>query len=284
VLRLTLLALVLLAQGGSAHAIVFSQGAVLFVRDHAAERSLGVYGTNPVWSPEGRMIAFEYGSDIYVVRRDGTERHLLVRDAMHPAWAADGRIAYTSTHGGNLDVTVADSDGRNAHRLTHGLGVDELPSWSPDGRRIAYTSQRWCSVRTLASCSTQIFVMDGDGSHKRRLTSGWLSSVRPRYSPDGRRLVWLHAYLDYPDYVVRSIPSSRFVVVVARSSGRNPHAVTSERVRAWAPTFSAGSTTILFSVDRRYPPWQLAVVGLDGGKLRIISHSDRDESGADWLR
>jgi Tol biopolymer transport system component len=284
VFRLSLLALALLIQGGGAHPIVFTRGAVLFVRNGGDERSLGQYGTNPAWSSDGRTIAFEYGADIYVVRRDGTERHLLVRGAMHPAWASDGRIAFTSTRGGNLDVTVADADGGNARRLTHGLGVDETPSWSPDSRQIVYTSQRWCAVRTLASCSTQIFVMDADGHHKRRLTSGWFSSIRPRYSPDGRRLVWLHAYVDYYDYVLRSIPSSRYVVVVARSSGRGAHAVTSERVRAWAPTFSPNGATILFSVEERLPPWRLAVVGVRGGRLRIVSHADRDDSGADWLR
>jgi Tol biopolymer transport system component len=284
VFRLTLVALALLIQGGGAHRIVFTRGAVLFVGDGSGARSLRIYGTDPVWSSNGRMIAFEYGADIYVARGDGTGRHLLVRDAMHPAWASDGRIAYTSTRSGNLDVTVADANGRNPRRLTRGLGVDETPSWSPDGRRIVYTSQRWCSVRTLASCSTQIFVMDADGSQKRRLTSDWLSSVRPRYSADGRRLVWLNAYLDYPDYVLRSIPSSRYVVVVARASGAGAHAVTSDRVRAWAPTFSPSGTTILFSVDQRYPPWHLAVVGRSGGPIRIVTNGDRDDSGADWLR
>jgi TolB protein len=284
VLRLTLLALVLLVHGGSAHPIVFTRGAVLFVRDGGRERSLGVLGTNPVWSPDGRTIAFEYGADIDVVGRDGKGRHVLVRNAMHPAWAPDGRIAYTSTRGGNLDVSVADEDGANPRRLTRGLGVDELPSWSPDGRRIAYTSQRWCSVRTLVSCSTQIFVMSADGSHKRRLTSDWFSSARPRFSPDGRRLVWLHAYLDYEDNIVRSIPSSRYVVVVARSSGRGAHAVTRGSARAWAPTFSPDGTKILFGIEQRYPPWHLAVVGANGGPPRILTHADRDDTGPDWLR
>jgi hypothetical protein len=90
--------------------------------------------------------------------------------------------------------------------------------------------------------------MNADGSHKRRLTSDWLRSVRPRYSPDGRRLVWLHAYLDYPDYVIRSVSSSRYAVVVAGSSGGHAHAVTSERVRVWGATFSPAGTTVLFSV------------------------------------
>jgi Tol biopolymer transport system component len=134
------------------------------------------------------------------------------------------------------------------------------------------------------SCSTQVFVMNADGSRKRRLTSDWLSSARPRFSPDGRRLVWLHAYLDYEDNIVRSIPSTRYVVVVAGASGRGAHAVTSEGVRAWAPTFAPNGTTVLFSLERRYPPWHLAVVGVNGGPLRLVSRGDRDDSGADWLR
>jgi TolB protein len=133
----------------------------LFVRDDGAERSLAIYGTNPVWSPGGRRIAFEYGPDIYVVGRDGKGRQLLVRGAMHPAWAPDGRIAYTSTHGGNFDVTVADADGGNPHRLTRGLGVDELPSWSPDSRLIVHTSQRSC-----AGAHTRV-LLDADLRHER---------------------------------------------------------------------------------------------------------------------
>lgn len=281
--RLALLAFALLIQGGGPHSIVFTRGAVLFVREsNGAEHSLGIYGTNPVWSPDGRSIAFEFGPDIYVARRDGSGRRVLVRNAMHPAWAPDGRIAYTSTRGGNLDVMVADTGGGNARRLTRGLGVDETPSWSPDGRRIAYTSQRWCSIRTIATCSTQIFVMDADGTHKRRLTSGWMNSVRPRFSPDGRRLVWLRAYLDYYDNIVRAIPSSGYVVVVARATGGDPHAVTASGVPTWAPTFSPDGSAILFSVERGVPPWHLAVVGVGGGRLRIVTHGDRDDSGADW--
>jgi TolB protein len=280
-LALTALALSPVAAGPS---IVFTRGPVLFVRDGGGTRSLGHYGTNPVWSPDGRRVAFEYNGDVFTVGADGRGRRLLVRNALQPAWSPDGgSIAYASA-GRNVDVYVADADGSNARRLTRGRGVDGMPAWSPDGRRIAYTSQRWCAVRTLPGCSTQIFVMDRGGGRKRRLTSSWFRSTRPRFSPDGSRLVWLRAYVDYYENVIRTVPDSLYVVVVGDVDSPRRRTLTSMRERAWAATFSPDGRRVLFSRERVRPPWHLAVVPVDGGPVRVLTHGDRDDLGADWRK
>jgi Tol biopolymer transport system component len=280
--RLLALAALALSPVAAGPSIVFTRGPVLFVRDGGGIRSLGHYGTNPVWSPDGKRVAFEYNGDVFTVGADGRGRRLLVRNALQPAWSPDGdSIAYASA-GRNVDVYVADADGSNPRRLTHGRGVDGMPAWSPDGRRIAYTSQRWCAVRTLPGCSTQIFVMDRAGGRKRRLTSSWFRSIRPRFSPDGRRLVWLRAYVDYYENVIRTVPDSLYVVVVGDVDGPRRRTLTSMRERAWAATFSPDGRRVLFSVERVRPPWHLAVVAVDGGPVRVLTNGDRDDLGADW--
>jgi TolB protein len=286
VVRLVALALGLLAlsPGGDGPAIVFTRGPILFVMGRAGVQSLGHYGTNPVWSADGKRIAFEYNADVYTVGANGRGRRLLVRNALEPAWSPDGTsLAYASL-GPNVDVYVADADGRHPRRLTHGLGVDGTPTWSPDGRRIAYTSQRWCAVRTLPRCATQIFLMNRDGGRKRRVTSTWFNSIRPRFSADGRRLVWLHAYIDYSENVIRTAPDSQYVVVVGDLGGGARRILTDETERAWAPTFSPDGRRILFSLERLRPPWHLAVIPAGGGRVRMLTHGDRDDLGADWRR
>jgi TolB protein len=281
VLALAALALAPVAAGPS---IVFTRGPVLFVSERGGVRSLGHYGTNPVWSPDGKRIAFEYNGDVFTVGADGRGRRLLVRSALQPAWSPDGdSIAYASS-GANVDVYVAGVDGSHPRRLTHGRGVDDTPTWSPDGRRIAYSSQRWCAVRTLPGCSTQVFVMGRDGGRKRRLTSSWFRCTRPRFSPDGRRLVWLRAYVDYYENVVRTAPDSLYVVVVGDVDGPRRRTLTTERERAWAATFSPDGRRVLFSLERVHPPWHLAVVAVGGGPVRVLTHADRDDLGADWRK
>ena len=75
-----------------------------------------------------------------------------------------------------------DADGQNQTRLTDSDGWNGSPSWSPDGRRLAFVSDR--------EGNSGIYVMDVDGQNQTRLTDsdGWIRSLS--WSPDGRRLVF----------------------------------------------------------------------------------------------
>jgi len=95
---------------------------------------------SPVWSPDGRKIAFVSGSnpnrpEIYVMNADGSGKRNLTRDAASdtsPAWSPDGRrIAFVSTRDGNSEVYVMNADGGGQRRLTHDPAGNFSPSWSP---------------------------------------------------------------------------------------------------------------------------------------------------------
>ncbi|MFH1087501.1 MAG: hypothetical protein V1737_02810 [Chloroflexota bacterium] len=81
------------------------------------------------------------------------------------------------------DIYVMRPDGSGRRNLTNNPAVDDGPSWSPDGKKIAFYSNR--DVRV------EIYVMDADGRNQARLTHSGENAL-PRWSPDGRRIAFWH--------------------------------------------------------------------------------------------
>jgi Tol biopolymer transport system component/CubicO group peptidase (beta-lactamase class C family) len=140
-------------------------------------------GRQPLWSPDGRRLAFtrgQGGGSVYVVNVDGGRERNVTRGPVRDfAWSPDGRrIAFDSARDGNSEIYVVDSDGGGLRRLTRNAGPDLAPAWSPDGRRIAFAGSRG------------IHVMNADGSGQRNLMRKPTRDFAPTWSPDGRRIAF----------------------------------------------------------------------------------------------
>ena len=96
------------------------------------------------------------------------------------------KIAFTSNRDGNYEIYVMDGDGRNSRRLTVNPAKDEWPAWSPDGKKIAFVSNR----NNVNKDHMQIWVIDSDGKNPIRLTDG-LADVFPDWSPDGTKILYV---------------------------------------------------------------------------------------------
>lgn len=99
-----------------------------------------------------------------------------------------GTIAFATDRDGsrNWEIYSMKLDGSGLTNLTMSEGSDTEPVWSPDGKKIAFVSNRNGGL-----LNTEIYVMDADGSNQTRLTFNPARDYSPTWSPDGTRIAFV---------------------------------------------------------------------------------------------
>src|SRR5215472_7756202 len=158
---------------------------------------------NASFSADGKWIIFtsEGGgsADIYRVHPDGSGLERLTDDPAYDDQAAlspDGKeLAFVSSRSsGSADIWLLDLQTKKARNLTQAPGSFR-PCWSPDGKWIAFSSDRNTPVRRdrerfEQAQAVSIYLMRADGTDVRRITSADKFAGSPKWSPDGKRVVF----------------------------------------------------------------------------------------------
>lgn len=128
------------------------------------------------------QIAFTYAGDLWVVSRDGGDARRLTTGVgveTNPMFSPDGSlIAFTGEVDGNRDVYLVPADGGVPRRLTFHPGPDEVLGWTPDGKSILFRSPRNSSIPFIDRLYTM--PLSGHGfPNELRLPSGEQASLSP---------------------------------------------------------------------------------------------------------
>ena len=175
-----------------------------------------------------------------------------------PAQLPDGRIVFSSYRDGNQEIYVMDAAGGDPVNLTLHEAWDASPVWSPDGRRIAFVSDRNGDVEVWGThLNTEVFVMNADGSGVEQVTYNALSKSAegPAWSPDGSSIAFS-----------RSETTGIFVLELSSGELR----LVSEDRWAWSPSWSPDGRWIAH-IGRGGNLWVMAV---DGGQALQLTFGD----------
>lgn len=143
---------------------------------------------SPTWSPSGKRLAFVFvpvrGPAVIVISRpDGSRAKVLPRLRVSPYyldWGPNGRIVFNASDENEAsDLYTIRTDGRGLKRLTRTPNHTEwTPTWSPDGKRIAFAG------------SNGLFVGRSDGTRFREVVGPGGYPDMPSWSPDGKSITY----------------------------------------------------------------------------------------------
>lgn len=271
--------------------------------------------------PAGRIVftcqiyKYQSSEQICIMNADSSGyRRLTAEDNVrhyYPSLAPDGQsVVYSQYREDNVyeiyELTLADG---KATRLTDKLGVLTGPEISPDGKTIVF--MRW----TVASDQYQIWLMDRDGSHPRRVFDG--TGWDPTWSPEGSQILFasdrsgsnqlwignldgsgLQRVSNLPALRGRSDWSPRNLIVtysgdswkreiyVMNADGSNQHQVSPPGGNSQGPSFSPDGQWIAFTAYFDHPQdingCEIYIVRVDGNDLRRLTNNDYCDYQPRW--
>jgi Tol biopolymer transport system component len=204
---------------------------------------------------------------IYMINIDGTNETQLTsieNGACQPSWSPDGsRLVFISPCRQRVDspresytdtsLFMVNADGSGLKQLMNIPGADLEPAWSPDGKRIAFTSIR--------DGNNQIYLFDVDTEAVIRLTQPDVNieNSQPAWSPDGKQIA----------YMAKRVGT--YQVWVMSDTGQNNVQVARSGQSLWdyAPAWSADGKVIVFNQRPRdnllTRPWLMSIQYPDDG-------------------
>ncbi len=157
-------------------------------------------------------------------------------------------------HGNQPDIFIMDINGKQQKNLTKHASRDLHPTWSPDGRKISFSSTR--------DRNSNIYVMDADGNNVQRLTNHPGKDSEPAWAPVGNKIAFCSSR--------ESIMGSSNIYVMD-ADGKNVRKLTNHLGGDSSPAWSPNGRNIAFRSCRQERGCDIYVMDADGENVRRLT-------------
>src|SRR6266404_4076554 len=187
----------------------------------------------------------------------------IVKTLMGQPGIAQTKIAFVWAHGGSKELAVMDYDGYNVKQLTYDRSISVRPRWSPDGRKIVYTSYK--------NLFPDVLEVDLYTGQRQRLAAYPGLNTGAAFSPDGLSIALTLSKGGNPE------------LYTMNSQGGDLRQLTHSRGGESSPTWSPDGRNIAYVSDESGAP-QIWMTAKDGGAASRLTVSPSYNTEPDWSR
>jgi len=240
-----------------------------FVRTRLTDNSSD--DVTPFYFPPAQ---FGYVSDktgrnqIYTMGLDGSGQEIWKKDDKYglftPGLSPDGAqlvyVVQSTEKSSSLYITGV--DGNEEERLTNAPGMAWDPSWSPDGKKIVYS--------TDAGGDWEIAIVNVSDGKMKALTENKHYDGHPRWSPDGKQILF------------ESDRDGDWEIYVMDANGENVRAITENSSGDWLAAWSPDGKWIVYASNRDGDD-EIFIIGLDGKNQRRLTNNFTQDRFPAWV-
>jgi Tol biopolymer transport system component len=205
-----------------------------------------------------------YPYDIFVADADGSHFRKITGNEKYdaePIVSPDGKkIVFGSQREGNFDVYTMNADGSSVKRLTDRTGYNGGPWFSPDGKEIVWRAWhpeteeekalwRDCMEKNyIVPVPLDLWVMNADGSNKRRILHNGATNFAPSWHPDGKRIIFSSNMDDWHEDIKKF--GHNFELYLINKDGTGLERITYNTVFDSFPMFSPDGRKLVWASNR----------------------------------
>lgn len=185
----------------------------------------------------------------------------------------NNRLLFYSNRDGNDEIYIQEADGRKITNLTNNPASDRIASFSPDGSKIVFVSNR-------DPKSVELYMMDTTGKNLVRLTDNEYFEDAGGFSPDGKKIIFSREIRDLKDTSRNAVGNGE--IFIMDTDGKNEAQLTNKPGFDGGPQISPDGKRIVFYGKSEKGKYDIFLMDIDGRNIENITDDAVEDYSPSW--